>query len=75
MESKSLTALEVKFDLFYRDFTEFRKEMRGFVQKQTEINSNIKSQVAVLQIKAGAWGAIAGAVMILGSLLLRYVSG
>jgi len=70
-----LAKLEAKFDAFHTEFIEFRKEMRVFVQKQIEMNSSIKSQIAVLQIKAGAWGAIAGAVMILGALLLRYAGG
>lgn len=38
-----------------------------------ELNS-AKTDIALLQLKSGAWGAIAGAVVALGIVLMRYVS-
>ncbi len=37
--------------------------------------SEAKTAIALLQLKSGAWGAIAGAVVAVGTVLLRFIGG
>jgi hypothetical protein len=46
---------------------------RNFHEFSTEF-SKIKIDIAMLQIKSGIWGGLAGAVIALAAVLVRYIS-
>lgn len=62
------------------EWTEYRAlviaELTRINQTLEAIRSDLnlaKTDIALLQLKASAWGAIAGAVVALGIILMRYV--
>ena len=53
------------------DLKELKAEFKAFVAAQEEKNSATATQFAILNLKAAAWGALAGLIPAIAVLLLR----
>lgn len=70
-----IQGLALKLDVLNNTVTEIRQTQQVFMKEQGDINNKLNVQITELKVKAGAWGAIAGAVMIVGAILLRFLGG
>ena len=44
----------------------------GNIQKLMEISNGIRVDIATLKVKASAWGAVAGIIVVLTSILIQF---
>ena len=69
-DDNALVLLKADHERLKQDYEALREEFRTFVREQQKTNTTTATQFAVLNLKAGAWGAIMGALVAIGSILI-----
>ena len=71
--SSDVNVILHRLDGLDKSIEEMKTENRAIQRETQEALNEIRPRLAVLEWKSGMWGAIAGAVMVIGALLMQFL--